>query len=395
MTDLSSDLSSSATSRKRLLLVTRNYPPLIGGMEKFNGRMLDQLTQDFSTALCGPMGCEEFLPCPMPVRSVPVKPLARFVVEMTWAAVRMAVRFRPHVIIAGSGLTAPMALLAARRIGVPVLVFLYGLDLVVSNRLYQRLWLPAIRLCDGFLAISSHTRILAQSKGLDLTRLRIVHPGVDIPKRDPAAVARFRENYGIGARPILLSVGRLTQRKGLVEFIEKCLPQIIRSIPDALLVVIGGEAIDALAGRSGGVEARAQTAAARLGISGNVLLLGRCPDETVQSAYQASQVHVFPVLDIPGDVEGFGMVALEAAINGIPTVTFAVGGIPDAVGEGRSGVIIAPRDYSTMAHSVVRLLHPSARDRVAGNACIEFAEKFEWGRIGTELRRHVSELADL
>jgi phosphatidylinositol alpha-1,6-mannosyltransferase len=383
--------SAVEASRRTVLLVTRNFPPLLGGMERFNQRVLEQLSRSFRTAICGPRGCEAYLAPDVPVSTASIKPLAAFMTAMCVKTMRMVRRIRPDVIIAGSGLTAPVALLAGRVFGVPVIVFLYGLDLVVSNRWYQMFWLPAIRACDGFLAISQYTKSLALSKGISEERLRIVHPGVDIPPVDAQAASRFRSEFGLGERPIILSVGRLTRRKGLIEFIENSMPDIVRAFPDAVLVVVGGEPADALAGNRGGVTEDARLAAARLGLQDNLLLLGSLSDAAVQAAYRASQVHVFPVRDLPGDIEGFGIVALEAAINGVPTVAFAVGGVPDAVDPKRSGRLIAPDDYTAMSTAVKDYLGStgSAQNRTA---CIEFAKEFAWDRIGIILEKSVGEL---
>ncbi|MBN8726467.1 MAG: glycosyltransferase family 4 protein [Xanthomonadales bacterium] len=364
-------------------------------MERFNERVVAQLSRDFDVSVCGPEGCEAFLPEGTLVASVRVRPLPLFLVRAAFASLRMARHARPDVVIAGSGLTAPLALLVARSFRVPALVFLYGLDLVVSNRWYQRLWIPAIRACDGFLPISRHTRDLAIAKGLDPSKMDIVTPGVDPVDDAVGDASNFRENHQLGDRPILLSVGRLTRRKGLVEFIRDCLPDIVARQPEVILVVIGGEPADALAGNRGGVSDDARAVAKSLGIERNVQLLGSVSDATVRAAYHASQVHVFPILDIPGDVEGFGMVALEAAIVGVPTVAFSVGGVPDAIAPGISGALIAPGNYPGMAEAILRYVDASASRETDSqrHACITFAREFEWDKIGDRLKAVISRLA--
>src|SRR3546814_12930756 len=79
--------------------------------------------------------------------------------------------------------------------------------------------------------------------------------------------------------------------------------------------------------------------------------------------YKAASAHIFPVREIPGDPEGFGMVAVEAAAHGVPTIAFATGGIVDAVAEGESGRLIRPGDYGAFA-GVVKIGRASCRERV-------------------------------
>src|SRR3546814_1721721 len=85
-------------------------------------------------------------------------------------------------------------------------------------------------------------------------------------------------------------------------------------------------------------------------------LIGRIGDRELEDAWAASAVHVFPVREIPGDPEGFGMVAMEAAAHGVPTVAYAVGGVPDAVLDGTSGVLVQPGDEVGFAEAVDRTL---------------------------------------
>lgn len=377
--------------RQKILWVTRNLPPLVGGMERFNQRVLEQLGKQFDVAVCGPSGCGSFLPGVRDLSEVPLRPLPLFIVRMLFASLRTARRFKPDIVIAGSGLTAPIALVAARSVGARALVFLYGLDLVVSNRLYQWLWIPAIRACDGFIAISRHTHDLAVGKQLRDADMATVNPGVDPPADHGETTSPFRATHDLGDRPILLSVGRLTRRKGLVEFIRECLPRIVLALPDVVLVVVGGEPADALAGNRGGVSSEIRALASELGIERHVLLLGRVSDAEVAAAYRASTVHVFPVRDTPGDVEGFGLVALDAAMAGVPTVAFAVGGIPDAIEQGVSGILVAPGDYAQFTEAVLRYVSAGLDDE-RRRACIAFARRFEWDRMGVEFRAAISRL---
>jgi phosphatidylinositol alpha-1,6-mannosyltransferase len=367
------------------MLVTRNFPPLLGGMEKVNQHLLAALQEGRRTVLCGPVGCTEFVSPLVTVRENRIKPLPVFLLMALWHALILAWRYRPQWILAGSGLAAPMAFLAARCTGARSVVYLHGLDIVAPSHIYQRFWLPFIRRCDLVLANSAHTVQLALRHGISEDKLHILHPGTDLPVMDAEIARAFRQNQGFGQNRLLLSVGRLTRRKGLVQFVEQALPGIVASCPDVLLVIIGGEASDALNTTSGSESARILAAAGNAGVGQNVRLLGRCDDQTVHAAYQAANLHIFPVLDLPGDVEGFGMVALEAAAHGLPTVAFAVGGVPDAVQDGGTGALISSGDYERMSEAVIRWLAQPHESSVI-NACRTFAAAKAWPVFGRHLR---------
>jgi phosphatidylinositol alpha-1,6-mannosyltransferase len=371
------------------LLVTRNFPPLVGGMEKLNQHLLLALAELGPVALSGPRGAGAYAPANALVGESPLKPMPAFLVGCAWRGWRLARRLRPALVMAGSGLAAPIAWKLAWLSGARSAVYLHGLDIIAPSALYQAAWLPFIRRCDIVLVNSANTRRLAIDAGVPAGRISILHPGTGMPVLDPAEGEAFRRERGLGARPLLLSVGRLTRRKGLAEFVAGALPAIVAARPDALLVVVGGEASDALHGASGNEQARIEAVAREAGVSGALRFLGRCDEAGLQAAYQAADCHVFPVLDTPGDVEGFGMVALESAAHGLPTVAFAVGGIPDAVDTARSGALVAAGDYAGFAREVLRFLQPGARTGFA-QASRAFAAELEWSRFGQRLRTLVT-----
>jgi len=207
---------------------------------------------------------------------------------------------------------------------------------------------------------------------------------------DAKAALELRERFDFGQRRLLLSVGRLTQRKGLVEFITKALPAILSRYPDALLVIIGDEAVDALHGRAGSERERILVAARMAGTEQSLRFLGRCDEATLGAAYQAADVHIFPVIELPDDVEGFGMVALESAAHGLPTVAFAVGGVPDAVQDGHTGTLVEPGNYVALHTAVVRQL-AQVRDGASITACRAFAADKAWPLFGERLCGLLSE----
>src|SRR5690606_21153848 len=153
-------------------------------------------------------------------------------------------------------------------------------------------------------------------------------------------------------------------------------------------LVIGADANDALHGPSASVRAQLGLLAERMGVSSNVRFIGHCSDSALSAAYQAADVHVFPVLDLPGDVEGFGMVALESAAHGLPTVAFAVGGVPDAVKEGVTGTLVPAGNYPAFADAVSTHLE-EGRGGAGLAQCRAFAEAKSWTVFGTRLRAHL------
>lgn len=382
----------SASPARGLLLVTRNLPPLRGGMERLNLHIALELRQEFELVVVGPVGCATWLPAPSIVCEVPYTSLWRFLPMALVHALRLARKHRPVCVLAGSGLTAPIAYVGARLCGARTVVYVHGLDLIATHRIYRWIWRPFLRRMDLCLANSSHSADLAKSIGIPKKSISVLNPGVELPDSDdPETASGFRRRHGLDSRKILLSVGRLTPRKGLLEFVDRALPAITDAYPAATLVIIGDEAPNALTGSAIGMGKRIVDVARRKGLEDSIRILGPCEEAVLSAAYQASDVLIFPVRDVPGDVEGFGMVAIEAASYGLPTVAFAVGGISDAVDDGRSGWLVSPDDYSSLAGRVKQVF-AAGRNGAVRRRCRDFAKTFEWSHFGTHLRALINRL---
>jgi phosphatidylinositol alpha-1,6-mannosyltransferase len=375
----------------RVLLVTRNFPPVVGGMERLLYNAYRTLTDRFDVALVGPSGCERFVVNTTPTVSISLSPLARFLFAAQWHALRVARRMRPTVVLSGSGITAPATLLAARHTGAKAACFVHGLDLVADSVLYRRLFLPAVVRFDRLIANSHNTARLASLAGANPERIALLHPGVSMPSSDTSIDTAFLDRLHIADRRILLSVGRLTPRKGLCEFIRYSLPKLVARQPSLLLLVVGDEPQGALKHTAGQRE-RILEATNSTGMNEHVVLTGKVDDETLTTAYAVADLFVFPVIELPGDVEGFGMVALEAAAHGLPTVAFSVGGIPDAVSSGATGHLVRPGDYDEFARAITNHLETQRRDAWR-ERCVAYAEQFAWTRYGERLGRILDEVS--
>lgn len=383
------DPVSTAQRSARVLHVTRNLPPLVGGMEKLNYQLALGLIEFLDAHVVGPEASAELFVSDR-FTGVKLRPLWRFLSGALLAARRQARQRGPDVVIGGSGLMAPIVLVAARACGSKSVLYVHGLDLTVPHWLYQKVWGAAIRRVDCIIANSGPTAVLAKQMGIPGNRVRVVCPGVEIaaPVLDPQNYQAFLDRYYLRERKVLLSVGRLTARKGLKQFVEKSLPAIVGREPATLLLVIGDAPSDALHADPQSPDEIMQVAKAA-GVSENIRFLGRTDDETLNHAYQVAQVHIFPLREVAGDPEGFGMVALEAAVKGVPTVAFACGGVVDAVSDGASGYLVSPGDYASLARKTVVILEGGVD---LSESAKSFATGFAWPRFNQQIRACLAEL---
>lgn len=365
--------------RFRILLITRNLPPLVGGMERLLQNLAYGIAQYAEITVIGPKGCSKHLPDDVTVHETSSK-LVPFLLGSTLLAL-VACRKTPFtVIIGGSGLTAPTLRILSSFFGRKTLVLLHGLDLVVSNVAYQSVFIPCIRKIDHVIANSRNTQNIAIEKGVPEEHITIVHPGTDFPDiPGNKELADFREQHGIHFDKTLVFVGRMTKRKGLSSFIQKCLPTILAAEPEAGLLVVGSSPNDSLNGLS------EQTDILSLVDSfegkERILFLGQVNDADLISSYALANVQIFPVTEVAGDVEGFGMIAIEAAACGTPTVAFNLGGVSDAI-SASNGKLIQPDRYDLFAEAVIDTLRTNTP---SADKCLEHAKNFSWDSYNEKL----------
>lgn len=377
----------STVTAKTVILVTRNLPPAVGGMERLIQHMVDELAVGFRVHLVGPAGCRPFVPADVGLDELPPSPLPLFLVRALAVAVWRGRSLRPAVVFAGSGLTAPLAWLAARGCGACSMVYLHGLDIDTDHLLYRLFWRPFIRHCDRVLVNSSFTRQRALAVGVADQRMATLHPGTGLPPAADAdrAAQMFRDRYRLGEAPVMLYVGRITKRKGLLPFVRDVLPMVLERVPQARLVVVGDEPAKALL-RDQGERARVEQALADNGCASSVLWVGEVSDDRwLSAAYYSAKLSVFPVQCRANDNEGFGMVAIEAAAHGVFTVAYRAGGVPDAVADGRSGKLVPAGDSAAFAAAVVAAIAAPTSDTARAERRA-FAAQFAWPLFGQRLR---------
>ena len=357
-------------------------------MERLNWHMADELSKYADVRVIAPSGSAAQKPDNVHIAEAPLKPLPLFLIVAFIKGLWTALRWRPDIILAGSGLTAPIAWILGKLAGAKSAAYLHGFDITVDHAVYRRLWRPTFKRLDHVIVNSTPTKQLALDAGVNEAQLSIVFPGVSIPEAPQPAerIAEFREKHSLTGKKILLSVGRLTTRKGLREFVELSLPAVVNAEPDAMLVVVGEAPRNSLGAGIQTVES-IQAAAAKAGVGANVIFLGVITDPTeLATAYEAADVHVFPVRHIPDDPEGFGMVAIEAAAHGLPTVAFATGGVVDAIRHGESGYLVERDNYNELTQSVQALL----RQPMASESIMGFAKVFAWFEFGPQVHAALS-----
>ncbi|MCH7316958.1 MULTISPECIES: glycosyltransferase family 4 protein [Acinetobacter] len=371
-------------SKKKILIVTRNLPPLIGGMERLNWHIADELSKDHDVLLISHTKARTIAPSKSTFYGVTLDPLPLFLILAFIKTFWICLTQRPDILFAGSGLTAPITVFWAKFFRKKSLVYIHGLDIKNDSRIYHLVWTPFIRAANHIITNSSPTRDLCIKKNIPSMKISIIHPGVTFPAKiqNHTVMQEMKEKLNLNNKKILLSVGRLTERKGLSEFIKLSLPQIVKNNPNVILLIVGDSANHAL---NKNMQTRNQLIkiAQTHNIDQHLCFAGKVTDQELSSLFYLSSIHIFPVKHITNDPEGFGMVAIEAATHGIPTIGFATGGVIDAVEQQKSGFLVESNNYQELSNVVTQFLQKNTL--IDRDTCQDYAEKFSWNNMRIKL----------
>jgi phosphatidylinositol alpha-1,6-mannosyltransferase len=179
-------------------------------------------------------------------------------------------------------------------------------------------------------------------------------------------------------RPVIVCVSRLVARKGQ-DVLIRALPQIRRAVPGVALLIVGG----------GPHREQLESMVREARLERDVVLTGSVPFEELPAHYAAGDVFAMPCRSrLRGlEVEGLGIVYLEANACGLPVVAGDSGGAPDAVIEGKTGHVVDGRDVDAVADRLIGLLSDDERRRAMGAAGREWVTReWQWSKLGARLQ---------
>lgn len=293
-----------------------------------------------------------------------------------------AAAFRATAIVCGNlRPLGPLCRRVAARLDVPYDVVVHGNDLLATHRRWsgwrRGMWRSVMGDARRWVANSQAVRALGLDPcGLSAAHAAVVPPEVDTRRFHPPTpeeAAAARAAYGLPAGPLALFVGRLVERKGLDRLIA-ALPRV----PEGTLAVAGyGDA----------TPYRAQ--AERAGVAARVRFLGAVDDTRLPALYQAADLVAMPSRTIAarGDLEGFGIVYLEAAASGRAALAGRSGGAPEAVQDGVTGRVVDGDDETAVATALTELLaDPAGLARMGAAARARVEREFGPGSMARRYR---------
>lgn len=324
-----------------ILFITRKYPPAIGGMENLSYHLIAEIERNTAASVIAWGRSQKWLP-----------------VFVIWALGRAMLIMSRHPIRAvhiGDAVLSPLGLFLGFAASVPVFTIAHGLDVTYPNPLYQCMIRFCLKRLGGIVCMSEYVRSECLKRGVLPSRCTVIHPGaeaIDNPEQLGQNRTLLEQKSGrqlVGCK-ILLSVGRLVERKGFVWFVRQVLPTLIVYRPDIVYLICG----------EGPQRRTLETEIERSGLASHVCLLGQVDREVLRTAYACADVFVMPNIFVPGDPEGFGLVTLEARAAGTPVIAADLEGVRESIAQGIDGLLIGAGDAQGFVKATLKVLNDEA-----------------------------------
>jgi phosphatidylinositol alpha-1,6-mannosyltransferase len=264
-----------------------------------------------------------------------------------------------------------LALALKRLLRSRIVIYVHGEEITTrsSGSLFDRLRRYFLSKADAVVAVSRYTkRELVSIMGVDAARITLIPNGVDHARFFRSEAMSMRQRLGLENCRVILSVGRLVERKGFDRVID-AMATVVAKHPDARCLIAGtGPLLRAL-----------EMLVQEWRLERNVRFLGAVSDDELRELYSLADVFVLPNRQMSdGDTEGFGLVFLEANACGTPVVSGVAGGAIDAVQDGVNGLNVDGRDTTQIAEAILRLLEDrDLHDKLRAGA-LEAAAGASW-----------------
>jgi len=341
--------------KSKILFIARSYPPRLGGLEAYCFNLIERFQKDFSVYKIT---------------------LSKSRVHLLWfipysflKALYLVLRFRITAVHVCDGVMAPVGLMIKLIASVKVTGTIHGLDITYNNPFYQWIIRTSVSKLDQVICVSRATRQECVDRGISPEKCRVIPNGISpnaayIEKAKPELRLLLEKQLGqgLGDKKLLVSVGRLVKRKGVLWFVKN----VMTCLDSGYLYIVAG---------NGPEYPAIQDAIRRLKLEDRVLMTGRVTDATRNLLYNAADVFIMPNITVPGDVEGFGIAIIEAGSCGLPVVASDIQGIRDAVIDGVTGYRVREGD----AEGFLEKIRTMDLDRKTVRSAV--VEYFDWDKI--------------
>ena len=370
-----------AATDRGLLLLSELYPPAVGGSAVLFGEIYSRLSN---------------IPVTVHTDGVDMTTIGLGIgsPRALWRSLRLALTMRlkgrtAAMIHCGRALPEGVSAWLCKLSGGPrYACWAHGEDIAMALTSRELTWLmrKVYGAAEVTFANSVNTQRMLRELGIPADRIEIIYPGVDTRRFRPDVDATaLRQRLTPNGETLLLSVGRLQTRKGH-DLMIQAVGQLVHDEHRSVRYVIVGNGDD---------RSRLESLVDACGVREHVTFAGEVPADMLAQYFAACDIFVLPNRIENGDVEGFGIVFLEAAAAGKPSIGGRSGGVPEAVADGVTGLLVGGTDVEELASTIAKLMDSESLRRSLGEtgrarAVREFTWEYAAERVSATHRRLIN-----
>lgn len=343
-----------------VLFITRKYPPKVGGMENFSAGLAKAL--DDNCIVLALRYSQLHLVWWLPLT----------ILRAVWISRKV------DSIHIGDGVLAWLGILLRFITKKPISITVHGLDLTYSKFGYQKYIWPALKRYTTIIAVSKNTENILTEHGITKLHTTVIPNGVDIEywnfPHSKSPLQNILPNTVPGSSFVMITVGRLIQRKGVAWFVEQIMPLLPKQV---IYIIVG----------SGPEQEHIQKTISQLNLHKQVFTVGRVNETVLKQIYGAADIFIMPNIEISNDVEGFGIVAIEAGACGLPVLAAKVEGMQDILVDGSTGFLVESASTTAWKQAISDVLEKvSFNDEPLNSERIKTltAQRFSWKKVAAQ-----------
>lgn len=376
-----------------LLMITTEFLPVTGGIGKYSFQLARNLaslsSQKMLVLTTGTKGAKEFDRHQQFTIYRAGGDRLRYLKIVPLFLKLLTIRrdFNIQHILATSWIYAGiLGWLSNRLWGLHYSLFAYGLEVTKYKGIpfIERLMRAVLNRSSLIFAISHYTKARLEEFGVDGKKVKVVYGGVD-PEffRPGLASSQLKEKYSLENKKVIVTVGRLVKRKGH-DLVIEALSLLLKEVPDLVYLIVG----------DGPERPRLKSLVERLKLNSNVRFATKVEDEALPYYYNLCQLMIMVNKKIGRDVEGFGLVFLEASACGKPVIGGRNGGVVDAVIDGQTGLLVDDLAKEAIARAILTLLKDEAYARKLGeNGRQRVLKELNWQELSRKVFHYIGEVS--
>lgn len=355
----------------KILYISHLHPPdnqpleSIGGMQKVSVELVNTLEAKEDVELATIIQKSSWKDI--------VSSTISFLVSLLTLIPEKVEEFNPDVILFSSMVTAGITPFLSKEIKVPKVTINHGQDVTLPFWIYQKYIPYVFQRLDGVISVSRATRQACIDRGLDPQKAVVLPNGMNFKENPGLSSEKAKKiisevfDFNFENKPLLLTVGRQVKRKGHSWFIRKIMPYI-KTNCNYLVIGDGPE--------FGNIRKVALQSENR----NCIYLAGRQSDSILRQAYAAADLFIMPNIPVPGDMEGFGIVLLEANQASVPAIASDLEGIRDVIEQGVNGYRVPFDEPEKFASRIDKVLHNNLGE-LSNRTKLYVEQKFSWNSV--------------